>query len=311
MSNTMKARIAYTGSALNNGEMDVRELAPALLAFADLVKYANHEIGGKGEIKVAINQDSIQAGSFDLTFLLNTNILNETTTLVGMANNNGLSDLLTVLGWGVNCTAVGGAIFSVFKFIRELSHKQVDDVEYILDNQVKIKFHDGNTIVTTKNTFKVYGNIDCRKAIENIVKPVKEHEGIDGFELRTPDNQSKDPIEKITKNEAYIYDVPVQSEPEESLKTQEQERLVQIISVNFEHGKWRLTDGDTSFWANIQDNDFLRKIENNELRFGKGDMLLVVCYIKQYVKNGKLSSETIVTQVKDIRRKPLQLKLPF
>ena len=69
MTQSAKARIAYVGPALDNGEMDVRELAPALLAFAGLVESANAAIGGKQNIRVMLNQDSIRKGSFDITFL--------------------------------------------------------------------------------------------------------------------------------------------------------------------------------------------------------------------------------------------------
>lgn len=37
MAETSKVRIAYTGEALENGAMDINDLAPALLAFAELV----------------------------------------------------------------------------------------------------------------------------------------------------------------------------------------------------------------------------------------------------------------------------------
>ena len=40
MSSIMKARIAYTGSALENGEMGIRNFTNALLAFVDLVQHA-------------------------------------------------------------------------------------------------------------------------------------------------------------------------------------------------------------------------------------------------------------------------------
>lgn len=70
MSDTAKARIAYVGTALENGEMEIRELVPALLAFSDLIENANRVLGGDRKIKVMLNQDSLKRGSFDITFLL-------------------------------------------------------------------------------------------------------------------------------------------------------------------------------------------------------------------------------------------------
>lgn len=115
-----KVRIAYNGPALSNGEMDVRDLAPALLAFADLVNKANTIIGGEHAVKVLLNQDSIQKGSFDVTMLLDMNVLDQARLLVGVANDNGLSELLTVLGWGE--TVVGATVpvvAGIFSWFRQ------------------------------------------------------------------------------------------------------------------------------------------------------------------------------------------------
>lgn len=311
MSHTMKARIAYTGPVLDDGEMDIRELAPALLAFADLVKYANREIGGENEIKITINQDSIQKGSFDLTFMLSTTLLQEATALVGMAQHNGLADLLTILGWGVVCAESPNKIISVFQLIKCLKNKVIETTKHVGNGDVKIVLKNNEEVTTTEQALRVYLDVNCRMAIEGIIRPVKEKEGITGFEIRTPDKNDGEPIEKITKEEAIMFDAPTIEIPNEELKTSERELLVQIISLNFENGKWRVTDGNNSFWATIQDDNFLHKVETRELLFGKGDMLLISCYDHQYVRNGKLSSDTIITKVKEVRRKLKQLSLPF
>lgn len=52
MCSIKKARIAYAGPALTDGEMDVRELAPALIAFAEFVSNAGKAIGCEQNIKV-------------------------------------------------------------------------------------------------------------------------------------------------------------------------------------------------------------------------------------------------------------------
>ena len=77
MAISRKARIAYNGTAIENGEMDVRDLAPALIAFADLVESVNNVLDGEQSIKVMLNQDSLQRGSFDITFILNMGILDQ------------------------------------------------------------------------------------------------------------------------------------------------------------------------------------------------------------------------------------------
>ena len=40
--------IAFEGPAFDDGEIDVRDLAPALLALGDVIQAANHALNGSG-----------------------------------------------------------------------------------------------------------------------------------------------------------------------------------------------------------------------------------------------------------------------
>ena len=51
--------------------------APALISFAELVEHCYEAIGGREKIKVMLNQDRLQKGSFDITFLLDLDFLQE------------------------------------------------------------------------------------------------------------------------------------------------------------------------------------------------------------------------------------------
>ena len=65
---TEKFHVVYDGSALDEHLMDVRDLAPAMMAISDLLIHANQEINGdklKIELKVKAN---FKAGSFGIEF---------------------------------------------------------------------------------------------------------------------------------------------------------------------------------------------------------------------------------------------------
>lgn len=301
MSTIEKARIAYTGSSLNDGTMPVKDLAPALLAFTELVESAYRAIGGTKPVKVMLNQDSLHKGSFDITFLLNLDILQQVKLFMSTAQEIGLTDLLTVLGWG---TAAGKGIFWLIKKIHGRKIKSIDAP------RGEITLADGETIQTDPNTIKVFLNVDCRVSVEKVIEPVKQ-EGIDGFELRDPDrNNQEQTLLQIDKRETELFKAPpAADEGDIESDTAEQEMLARIISVNFDLGKWRLSDGTNSFWASIEDKDFLQKVDKGELSFRKGDMLRIRYYVHQAVKNGKLSSDYIITSVLELKRAPQQIKL--
>lgn len=304
-----KARIAYNGPALEQGLMDVRELAPALLAFADLINHVNDAIGGDRKIRVMLNQDSLQKGSFDITTILDYSFFDQAKLFIGAAEESGLSALMEILGWG---TAVKGGISGIFALIKKIGDRKIKKAEREDKNLVKLTLSDGDVILTTKGTMQVYINADSRKAMEKVIKPLSQ-DGIDSFELRNPDNpDDKRAIESINKEEAAYFKSPPISDDEKIEKLPEQEMTVKITSVNFEKGlKWRLTDGNNTFWAKIEDEEFLAKVDDHDLVFGNGDMLRVRYYVQQVVKNGNLSSEYVVTKVLEVKEKPQQIQLDF
>lgn len=55
MKSEVNFRVTYDGPALQAHVMDVRELAPAMIAMADLLKVANEELyGDKADVRIAV-----------------------------------------------------------------------------------------------------------------------------------------------------------------------------------------------------------------------------------------------------------------
>ena len=308
MSKVAKARIAYTGPALDQGVMDVRDLAPSLLAFADLVNDVNKAIGGEQKIQVLLNQDSLQRGSFDITTILQCSILEQAKLFMSMADENGLTAVMDILGWGAQGAGTAGGIFSLIKWIRGRKIKDAESKE----NKFILHLDEGEVIVTTNNIMKVYLNADCRRSIEKVLTPLHS-EGIESFELRNPDcPQNKEAIESIAKADAHYFKAPPVESIEQEENLPEQEITVKITSITFEKGnKWRLTDGNNTFWAKIEDEEFLSKVEQGNISFTNGDMLRIRYYIRQKTKDDSLSSEYIVTKVLELKKRPEQIKLDF
>ena len=303
-----KARIAYAGPALEQGEMSVRELAPALLAFAHLVKNSYRAIGGKDSVKVLLNQDSLRKGSFDITFLLNLDLLQQVKLFVASSKDVGLDDLMTVLGWGAT---VGSAGKGIFWLIQKIRGRRIESITSDEDDKAKITMEDGEIIETTKGTIKVLLDVDCRVSVEEVMKPLQE-DGIESVELRKPDDaEDKEPLVRIPKADAAVFKAPPAEDSDESPIEREAESLVSIVSINFQNGKWRFSDGSAVFWAAMEDEAFNRKVEKGEISFTNGDMLRVKLRIRQFVKDGKLASEYMVIKVLEQRKAPKQIKLDF
>ena len=308
-----KVRIAYNGSGLTSGEMDVRDLAPALLAFASLVNKANEVIGGERPVKVLLNQDSIRKGSFDVTMLLDMDILDQARMLVGMANENGLTELLIVLGWGANVKSLAEPVVSgVFHLIKAMSGRNAKSIEYRADGNVNVALEDNSVIVTDGGTLNVYLNVDARKYIEQVVKPVTS-DGIDSFELRNPDRpEEKEAVLSIMKENVSSFAAP-DTTPSQEETFPEQEMVVRIVSASLQANyAWRLSNGETTFQAPITDEQFLKDLAARKYTFGAGDMLHVKYIMKQSITGkGNISVERTITKVIKVIPKPAQLTLPL
>ena len=58
MTKHVRTTIRYDGSALSGHEIDVQDLAPALLALADIIQIANRKFNGdRADVKVTVSAD--------------------------------------------------------------------------------------------------------------------------------------------------------------------------------------------------------------------------------------------------------------
>ena len=313
MCNIQKARIAYAGPALTDGEMDVRELAPALIAFAEFVSNAGKAIGCERNIKVMLNQDSLNKGSFDITFILNMGILEQARLFMEGSKATGLDDLMAILGYVANTGGTAVVVKSIFDLISTIGKKTMTKITKKSPDTSEIHLADGTKIEVNINTLKVFLDVGCRKSIEGVIRPL-ETAGIDSFEVRNPaDKTDKKPVAAVKKSEAELFKAPPAKEITEELpEAQSQEMLVKLVTINFEQGKWKVTDGtNPAIWVTIADEAFLNQISNHEITFGSGDMLRIAYRHVQKLKNGVLSSEYIVDKVLEVRPAPKQIKLDF
>ncbi len=86
--------------------------------------------------------------------------------------------------------------------------------------------------------------------------------------------------------------------------------VVEISSVVFTEGhKWQLNDGLQVFWASVEDQDFLRRVETGTEVFRKGDMLRCRMRTVQSRRGAALHAERQVIEVIEHIPGPTQLSL--
>jgi len=286
--------------------MDIKELAPALLAVADLFEETNN-ILNKGNTKISVGvKGSFKSGSFGIDFTVIQDIYQQ---VIQFFNQDGVITAAVILDLiGFNAIDVGKGLIHLIKLI---GHRKINSIRKDDDREVTIILTNDNgnyeEVKTPKNVFLLFRNYRIRKAVEQIITDPLSKDGINKFVI--VDTSNKESLE-INKEEKDIYRAPEISD--ELLGETTTDAFLQIVSLSFKKdNKWRFSRGDNVFYATIEDQEFLDRVENNEIRFSKDDILKVRLRIKEYLTDTGISTEYFIEKVIEHRSAARQLQLPI
>lgn len=298
--------IAYCGPSVDNGTMDVRDLAPALLAFSDFVTNANKILNhDDSKISVKVNAN-FHKGSFEIELAVIKTLVQQ---LQDLWNTPGVDvgGLLAILGLGI-----GAADCGLIDLIKKIGGRVVESIRKSEDHPEKSFISckgDNNVIVVGTDVATLYKNITIRKDIEKVLSPLK-HDGINAFEVRHQNMETKETLKRISKEESSYFEVPEMSH--DITNVSKQTIWVKILNVSFEDLKWKLAFGDSKIHATLNDDDFKKQMDRHQVWFGKGDMLRVVLETTQYISgNEDISNQYAILKVEEVRHQKEETTLPF
>lgn len=298
--------IAYCGPAVENGTMDVRDLAPALLAFSDFITNANKILNhDDSQISVKVNAN-FHKGSFEIELAVIKTLVQQ---LQGLWNTPGVDvgGLLAILGLGI-----GAADCGLIDLIKKIGGRVVKSITQSDEQPGKslIQFEgDNNTIIVGTDVADLYRDVGIRKDMEKVLSPLK-HEGINAFKIRRHNMGTKETLKQISKEESSYFEVPEM--PHDITNVSKQTIWVKILNVSFEDLKWKLAFGDSKIHATLNDDDFKKQMDRHQVWFGKGDMLKVVLETTQYIsRNEDISNQYAILKVEEVRHQKEETTLPF
>lgn len=302
MSATAHFSIKYDGPALASHQMDVRELAPALMALSALLEEANREIYPDGnEVRVQV-KGSFKGGSFGVDLIALQSIKEQIVSLLTGPEASAVSNLFGILG-GVGL--VGGGYAGLIQLIKWLNGRKPTSVIQVDDHLVveAALFERTESIEVSLVAGKLYKSQVVRQSLAKVLKPL-EREGIDVFAAGR-DGQSETVIEK---DDLVAFTDAAQQADVASDNTVSRV-LLQVESAVFKDGnKWRVSNGSAAFHAAMDDTDFMARIDAGLERFGKGDVLVVDLRQVQFITDNGLKNEWSIVKVHE-HREPLQASL--
>jgi hypothetical protein len=294
--------IKYDGPALASHEMDVRELAPALLALSTLLEEANRAVfPDSSEVRVHVKGD-FKGGCFAIDLVALQSIKDQIVAIFAGPTATAAANLLAILG-GIGLIGAGGkGLIDLIKWLRGRKPTRVstvgDSIVFEIRTEEVVESFEVDLVAG-----RLYQSRIVRQSLAKVVKPL-ERDGIDYFACGIDGRTEA----VITKEETPFFEMAAGGADVVS-DTLSEAVLLQIESAVFkDDNKWRFHDGATPFFAEIVDAEFLAKIDSGDERFGKGDVLIVDLRRIQSITDNGLKLEYVVEKVHE-HRAPLQAGL--
>lgn len=277
--------VTYHGPALAEGLMPVRDLAPALLSLGDLFAEASVAMHPKRD-PVALNIKAAPTkGSFIIDLILHgpAEAWNTTVDLFSSDPVEALNNIKELI------IAPGAGLFWYIKSKRNRKVAHREDAPE--SGQVRLTLDDGTLLEVPADVLALHGNVEVRRQAHRVIEPLNRP-GVEAVEFRAEEQATL----RVEKDDVPVFEA--EGVEETVLMERELEMVVSITAPVFIPGnKWRLSDGQQSFHATIEDEPFLERVDQGIEFFRAGDMLRCRMRLVQSQREGSLHTEYVVAEV--------------
>lgn len=275
--------LRYKGIAVDDGTMDVYDAARNMMAFADYVVVATHEMYGR-DVEVKAEVSAFNQGSFETDLIFQ---------VVGLA--------ATILSATPDVASVVNTVKESLGLFQFLRGEPPAKVEHNNDQTVTVTNNNGNMTVVQTESLTVVFNDKAALAAQKFVGEALAKPGVDKIEILSEGQI----VVSANDNDAGFFH-PIAAETpviEQSLKMG-----LTIQEPSFKDGtsnRWTMWDGENSLQFTMEDPEFITRIDNGE-RFGKGDILVCDVRITQTKANNKLKIQRAILHVHSHQTGPEQ-----
>ena len=290
-------RLIYDGSAVEDGEMEISQLAPSLLAFGKLVEALDVIGSGEtGRVRVLVRAD-VHRGSFDIGLSLD--FLHSVKAWLMSPEGAAVGGLMGLLGLNAKDGVKG-----LIQAVRWLRGRKVKTKVVLEDGNVRIETADEDILIVPPTVARAIDDPNTRQQLEKFTEPLRE-EGLNHIRFEGDDGRS----EKIEAVEASSFVAGAGSDPTSQARFR---ATYQVKRLYFERGKkWRLSNGAQTILAEIEDEEFWKRVEAADVAFSADDYLVCEVRMDQWLGSAPgLRTEYVVEQVIQHIPAPKQDRFP-
>lgn len=251
----MSLLVRYRGGTAASGRMGAGDLGAAIIGLGEMMKGVagavhNNEMVVKTEVAA-----DFEASSFAIDFI----IVASQDGIFGSLTIEQITQLFTLLFGG------GGILGLLFK----LQSRPIDKIE--IKNKKDVSISAGNDV---HNITIEHLNILQHPKLDSGLKSMLSPLGEDGAEEVIIDDEGGGVHRRIHRKDKRHYKTPTM--PDDIASEDVSDAALEVISPSFRQGnKWKFAQGTVVFWADIEDEVFLERVNTGEELFGKGHLLHV------------------------------------
>ena len=278
----METRIAlrYSGPAVDSGLMDVYEASANMIAFSQFVVVA---------AKAAFGQTTEARAE-----------------VAGFGKGSFVTDLVFNVGGPSATLFTAISPEHLWLFVKEAfalwKHLKGAPPSHVEDNSqwAQVTKNSGQVLQVRTESLNIVLSEKGGEAVSQFVKKALERPGMDSVAIASATEE----IGNVTQDEAKYFGSVT---PSENITDVVVRMALVIEAPVFKDGnKWRFSDGQQSFYADIEDAEFLAKVNAGE-RFGKGDVLYADVRINQEQTGMKITASRTIVKVHDHKIASTQL----
>jgi hypothetical protein len=285
-------------------EIDVFQLAPALMAAGQIIQEGHRELGAKHEI--GVNVKPFEKGSFvvDIVLFVKSNfpLLTASTIAINEAIQN-TSHVLQTIGF------VRSKVESLISAVSKLRGK-VDRVERLSPGEFRYS-HGDSKVTVNGDVHTLMNNPIIHAGMVHLIGTPVAQEGVTGIDTYLRDDRAATVV-RVEKHDAEAFKTFGEStlpeiEPIKEIKTPAHYYLKpKRVSLEGEPDNWSFRVGESLLHVDrIADKGFLDLVKNGDYHLSSNDVIEADLVVTQRVSGSKvLGTTTEIIKVVDYKAAP-------